>query len=69
VKKTIYLPQFDKSAVAEIFGNKITVRYEGNEDFPRSLKVKDQYYVVIDGEEKTMVLVRKAIGSWQFSLQ
>lgn len=69
MKKTIYLPQFDKKANAEIFGNKITIRYEGNEDFPKSLKIKDQYYVVIDGEEKIMVLVRKPMGSWQFSLQ
>ncbi|GLR11009.1 hypothetical protein COO59_15940 [Mixta theicola] len=68
MKKTIYLPQFDKKAEAEIFGKKITVRYEGNESFPRNLKVKEQFYVVIDGEEKVMVLTRNAIGSWHFSL-
>ncbi|UQY42747.1 hypothetical protein M1E08_07755 [Erwinia sp. PK3-005] len=68
MKKTIYLPQFDKKAEAEVFGNKITVRYDGNESFPRSLKVKDQFYVVIDEQEKVMILTRKAIGSWHFSL-
>lgn len=68
MKKTIYLPQFDKKAEAEVFGSKITVRYEGNESFPRSLKVKDQFYVVIDEQEKVMILTRKAIGSWHFSL-
>ncbi|MDT0177898.1 hypothetical protein ACR6A7_03055 [Pantoea sp. RRHST58] len=69
MKNKIYLPQFDVSADAEIFGQKITVRYEGNEHFPKRLKVKEQYFVVIDGQEKIMVLERKAIGSWQFSLQ
>lgn len=68
MKKTISLPQFDKKAEAEVFGNKITVRYDGNESFPRSLKVKDQFYVVIDEQEKVMILTRKAIGSWHFSL-
>jgi len=69
VKNKIYLPQFDVSANVEVFGNKVTVRYEGNENFPKRLKVKEQYFVVIDGTEKIMVLERKAIGSWQFSLQ
>ncbi|ARJ43319.1 hypothetical protein B1H58_15605 [Pantoea alhagi] len=68
MKKTIYLPQFDKKAEAEVFGGKITVRYDGNEGFPRNLKVKDQFYVVIDEQEKVMILTRKAIGSWHFSL-
>lgn len=68
MKKTIYLPQFDKKAEAEIFASKITVRYEGNESFPRSLKLKDQFYVVIDEQEKVMILTRKAIGAWHFSL-
>ena len=69
MKKKITLPQFGQQADAEVFGTKITVRYEGNESFPRGLKVNEQYYVVIDGEEKTMTLVRKPMGSWQFSLQ
>jgi len=69
VKKTIYLPQYDKKAEAQVVGNKITVRYEENEDFPRRLKVKDQFYVVIEGEEKIMVLTRSPIGSWHFTLQ
>ncbi|WP_293649229.1 hypothetical protein [uncultured Pantoea sp.] len=69
VKSKIYLPQFDISADVEIFGNKLRVRYEGNENFPKRLKVKEQYFVVIDGKETTMVLERKAIGSWQFFLQ
>lgn len=69
MKNKIYLPQFDVSANVEVFGNKVTVRYEGNENFPKRLKVKEQYFVVIDGIEKIMVLERKAIGSWQFSLQ
>lgn len=69
MKNKIYLPQFDVSADVEIFVNKVTVRYDGNEHFPKRLKVKEQYFVVIDGKEKIMVLERKAIGSWQFTLQ
>lgn len=69
MKKKITLPQFGQQADAEVFGNKITVRYEGNESFPRGLKINEQYYVEIDGEEKIMTLVRKPMGSWQFSLQ
>jgi hypothetical protein len=69
VKKKITLPQFGQEADAEVFGNKITVRYEGNESFPRGLKLNEQYYVVIDGVEKTMMLVRKPMGSWQFTIQ
>ncbi|WP_158086622.1 hypothetical protein [Pantoea conspicua] len=52
MKKKITLPQFGQQADAEVFGNKITVRYEGNESFPRGLKLNEQYYVVIDGVEK-----------------
>lgn len=69
MKKTIYLPQYDKKAEAQIVGDKVTVRYEENESFPKRLKVKDQFYVVIDGEERIMVLNRNAIGSWHFTLQ
>ncbi|RPE03218.1 hypothetical protein BBB56_07470 [Candidatus Pantoea deserta] len=69
MKNKIYLPQFDVSADVEMSGNKITVRYQGNENFPKRLKVREQYFVVIDGKEKIMVLERKAMGSWQFSLQ
>lgn len=69
MKKTIYLPQYDKSAEAQIVGKKITVRYEGNESFPKNLRINDQYFVVVDGEEKIMVLTRKPMGSWQFTLQ
>ncbi|MEZ3500479.1 hypothetical protein [Pantoea sp. KPR_PJ] len=69
MKNKMYLPQFDISADVEIFGNKITVRYEGNENFPRRLKLKEQYFVVIDGQERIMVLERKGIGSCQFLLQ
>ncbi|MDW8845979.1 hypothetical protein AAH450_08750 [Erwinia sp. P7711] len=69
MKKTIYLPQYDKKAEAHIVGDKIKVRYDENEDFPKRLKVKDQFYVVIDGEERIMVLTRSPIGSWHFTLQ